>query len=210
MDIAPLQVGRYRNHYRHRENWRAKSQHTHRWHDVDSDEMNNYVYENHPARQCSASQRHDIPERDLITNRTVGWEAVSFRYSCIICSMEAGTRGLSRSATGVDSSSRSRAQDKNCIIGCGCLPEVVLCLKTTICYALRPVPVISCPYPLISHHPFAPSRLFVWLCHLLQVAIVICDFVVSLGEVYKTDRGTRARQIPTYQQAALLQTGHLT
>lgn len=121
--IAPLQDGRHRNHYRHRENWGADSQYTNRWHDVESDEMNNYVYENIPARQCSASQKDDIPERKL-TNRTVDWEAVSFRYSCIICSMEAGPRGLSRSATGVDSMSSSRAQDKNCISGCGCLPEV--------------------------------------------------------------------------------------
>jgi hypothetical protein len=88
-----------------------------------------------------------------------GVEAVSFSDSCmhkVICSrgsMEAGSRGLSRSATAVVSISRSRAQDKDKIrfgiSGSRCLLEVCVSCPS----ARRPLHHLLRLSPCACHKP---------------------------------------------------------
>ena len=128
---------------------------------MDKESLNKDDDEYFPVRQCSAVQYNpkgnDSPARQLTNQTNSGVEAVSFKYSCIICSMEAGSTAAKQKAPPVSIQFRGAEHKTRLVFQAAeaCLKFVSLCLKTTICYAFRPVPVTSYPYPLTSHHPFA-------------------------------------------------------
>jgi hypothetical protein len=121
-----------------------------------------YDHEYFPARQCSALTE-GVTFRAETSQPDSGVEAVSFKYSCIICSMEAGSTAAKQKAPPVSIQFRG-AEHKTRLV----FQAAEACLKSV---SLVPLPE--------DHHLL---RLSPCACHKLPVPVDIsssvCTFLI--------------------------------